>query len=179
MTTAAAVLDGLCRFYGGPEDPPTHTYRSPTISGLSVVRRAWAKRDDSGEYYVGKPPGTATGCQMVVQLPRGGDRRATFPAVAGLRKTRYGVELHCFIRSTASYSEDTQDFGYQLRDQIIAKVRTDPTCGSGGFEQGGFQVGEGDGPDVEWEYDQAETNTDDVTLAYLKVTFEAHAYEQG
>src|SRR5204862_827413 len=115
----------------------------PAVSGLGVVRRAWAKREDYAEFFYGQPPGTATGCQMIVQLPGGADRRLAGPSVAGRRLVRYTVELHCFVWSTAPYVEDTQDFMYALRDALIAKVRADPTLGSGGIEAGQFHVGEG------------------------------------
>lgn len=176
MTTDTAVLDGVCQFFGGPYSAVTHTYATPTVAGLTVVRRALAKRQDIAEYFVGLPKGTATGCVMVVHLPHGSDRRAAMPAVLGRRKSVYDVEAHCFIRSTASYSEDVQDFLYSLRDAIVTKIRTDPTLGSGGFEAGGFQVGEGDEPSIDWDASLTET-VNDVTQAYLMIAFQAAAYE--
>lgn len=177
---AGTYIRQVCTFFGGPEDPTTHTYRSPTIANLSVVRRAWPKREDKAEYFVGKPPGTTTGAICVVYMPGGSDRRVALPAVIGRRKSRYRAEMHCFIWSTAGYAEDTQDFGYDLRDQIITKIRTDPTLGSGGIEAGQFQVGEGgDGGDITWEWSQAATDKYDNTRAYLLVAFEAHAFEVG
>lgn len=174
----AAILDQLCQFFGGPYDAGTHTYRTPTVTNLSVVRRAFPKRLDSAEFFIGKPPGTGTGAQMTVMLPDGGSRRIAAPAVTGgRRRVRQAVDCHCYIWSTAGYAEDTQDFAYTLLAQILAKIYTDPTCGSGGFEQAGFQVGEGDAPDINWEYSQAETNIDEVTQGYLLMQFEAHTYE--
>jgi hypothetical protein len=69
-----------------------------------------------------------------------------------------------------------------LRDTLIAKIRTDPTLGSGGIENPnglGFQVGEGSedgGGEIAWAAEQAET-ADEVTKAYLMISFEAHAYD--
>lgn len=173
--TVATVLDQVCVFFGGAYDAPTRTYRTPTVAGLSVVRRAWAKRDDFAEYFVGQAPGTMTGCQMVVQIPDDSDRRVALPAITGRRKHRYSVELHCFVWSKAPYAEDVQDFVHALGDAIKAKIRTDVTLGTGGIEAGAFQVGEGDG-DIASHREQGET-TDEGTKAYLLISFEAHAYD--
>lgn len=179
MTTAVTVLDQVCQFFGGAYDPGTRTYRTPTVSGLSVVRRAWAKRDDYADYFVGQAQGTMTGAQMVVQVPDTRDRRVALPAIQGRRKVHYALELHCFVWSKALYVEDCQDFTYGLRDAIIARIRTDPTLGTGGIEAGNFQVGEGSedgGGEIMTHVEQPAT-VDDATKAYLLVTFEAHAYD--
>lgn len=173
--TAATVADQICQYFGGPYVPAFRNYRTPTVAGISLVRRAWAKRDDFADYFFGQPPGTATGCQMVVWLSDDSDRRVALPAVTGRRKVRYQVEMHCFVWSTASYAEDVTDFVYALGDAIKAKIRTDPTLGTGGIENNAFQVGEGDG-EIALHREQGAT-TDEGTKAYLLVQFEAHAYD--
>ena len=179
MTTTATVADQVCTFFGGAYDTPTRTYRTPTVAGLSVVRRAWAKQDDAADYFVGQAPGTTTGCQMVVFITDTRDHRVALPAITGRRKVHYAVEMHCFILSTAAYAEDVQDFTYALRDALVAKIRTDPTLGTGGIEAGNFQVGEGSedgGGEIMTHFEQYDT-TAELTKAYLLVSFEAHAYD--
>ena len=178
MTNATTVLDQICQFFGGPYDATLHTYHTPTVTGVSVVRRAFAKRDDFADYVYGQPVGTVTGCQMIAQISDTRDRRIALPAVLGRRKTRFTVDLHCFIWSKAAYVEDAQDFMYALRDAVIAKIRTDPTLGTGGIEAGNFQVGEGreDNEEIVTQMQQQVTETEG-TKGYLLVSFEAHSYD--
>jgi hypothetical protein len=185
--TTSTVLDQVCQFFGGPYDANTHTYRTPPApllaAGLSVVRRAWAKRDDFFDYTanLGSPVGVgvATGCQMVAQIGDTRDHRVALPAIQGRRKVHYAIDLHCFIWSKARYAEDCQDFTYTLRDALVAKIRTDPTLGTGGIENNAFQVGEGSedgGGEIVTHMEQAASEAED-TKAYLLISFEAHAYD--
>lgn len=179
MTSTTTVADQICQFFGGTYDSALHFYHPPTVAGLSTVRRAWPKQDDGSEYFYGQPLGTATGTVMVVWISGGHDHRVALPAIQGRRKTHYSVDLNCYILSTAAFAEDCQEFGYALRDALFTKIRTDPTLGTGGIENGAFQVGEGSedgGGEIAWTYEQGET-VDEVTKAYLQVSFEAHAYE--
>jgi hypothetical protein len=181
VSNTFSVLDQTCQFFGGAYDSTTHTYRTPTVAGLSVVRRATPKRDDFQEYVVGQPPGTMTGAIMLVWIPTTHDHRAALPAVSGRREVFYGIELHNFIWSKASFAEDCQDFVYQLEDAIKAKIRTDPTLGSGGFEAGAFHAGEGPAGgigDIDTEYQQGAMKNEG-TKAYLRISFTATAYETG
>lgn len=177
-----SVLNQLCVYFGGPFDTATRTYRTPQVTGLGVVRRAWAKRDDHAEYLVGMPPGSANGSQMVVQIEDGEESRvAVGGAVSGVKRLSHAVQLHCFIRSTERYAEDTQDYGYALRDAILAHIRADRTCGSGGFEAGygvGFQVGEGGEPWIRWHLSQTRSSAEE-SKAYLLITFDANEYAQA
>lgn len=176
--SAASALDALCRFFGGTYDAATHTYRTPQVSGLGVVRRAFAKRDDHVDYTLGAP-GVANGCQMVIQLGSGSERRvAVAGASSGLKQVRHLADLHCFIRSTAAYAEDAQDYAYGLLDGIRNRVHGDRTCGTGGFEVGGIQAGEGDEPEFDWEMSVAESHAE-LTKMYLKVTFDIVEYVQA
>lgn len=173
------VLNQLCVYFGGAYDPATHTYRTPQVTGLGVVRRAWPKRDDHAEYYHGMPPGSLNGCQMVVQASGGSESRAAVGgAVSGLKRLNHHIELHCFIRSTAPYAEDTQDYAYGLRDAIFTHIHTDRTCGSGGFEAGGFQIGEGGEPWLGWELAQARSSAD-ASKSYLLITCDANEYVEA
>lgn len=177
MTNAATVLDQICQFFGGAYDTNTHTYHTPTVSGISVVRRAWAKQDDfQGEYLLNQPVGSSTGCVIVVQVPDSRDNRVALPAVTGRRMSRFSIEMHGFLFSTAPYVEDAQDFGYALRDAIVAKIRTDPTLGTGGFENNAFEVGEGNFGEIATHLEQAVTE-DEATKGYLLISFEAHSID--
>jgi len=178
--TAAAVADGVCQFFGGPYDDQTRTYRTPTIPGVGLVRRAWPREDNGADYFLGMPPGTATGCVIVVQITDTHDTRVALPAVAGRRLVRYVVELHCFFLSTARMVEDCQDAVHALHDAVKARIRTDPTLGTGGIENNAFQVGEGaaDGGEIAAHIEQGGT-VNGETKAYMAISFEAHAYEVG
>jgi hypothetical protein len=179
--TVQTVLAQLATYLGGPYDPTQRTYHQspPVVPGLYSVRRAWAKQEDAAAYFYGAPPGTKSGCAMVVQIPDGTEHRvAVGGAVSGVKRLAHAVELHCFIRSSEPYPEDSQDFGYGLRDAIFARIRADRTCGSGGFEAGGFQVGEGGEPWLRWHLSQATTKAE-LTKLYLKIDFEAHEYIQA
>src|SRR5262249_47987089 len=78
--TARTVQNQICQYFGGPYDQSTRSYRTPQIPGLGVTRRAFPKREDEAEYYLGMPPGIGNGCVMVVWLLDGDERRI---AVAG------------------------------------------------------------------------------------------------
>lgn len=176
--SATAFIDTVCQFFGGPYDSTSHTYNSPTVAGLSAVRRAWAREDWAGEYFKNLTVGTATGCLMVVQIPDIIDGpRVALPGIQGRRFVRYGVDLHFWFMSKALFVEDCQDAVYAMRDAITAKIRTDPTLGSGGFEAGNFDAGEGQQP-ITTRIEQG-SNVDGLTQAYMKINFEAHAYEVG
>lgn len=180
--SATSVLNQLCVYFGGPYDAGTHTYRTPqiTVPGMAVgvIRRAWAKRDDHADYYLGAT-GIFTGCQIVVQLDSGRESRAAVGgATSGLKHVQHDVEMHCFIRSSASYAEDTQDSTYALLDAIRARIEADRTCGSGGFEAGvgvGFQVGEGGAPHLQWHTSAGRSSAEE-TKAYLNIHFAADEY---
>ena len=179
--TTQTVLDQLCVYLGGPYDAAQRIYHQTpqVVSGLYSVRRAWAKQEDAAQYLYGAPPGTKSGCAMVVQIPDGSEQRvAVGGAVSGVKRLAHVVELHGFIRSSELYAEDSQDFGYALRDAIFARIRADRTCGSGGFEVGGFQVGEGGQPWLRWHLSQAATRAE-LTKLYLRIDFEAHEYIQA
>lgn len=177
--SAASVLNQLGVYFGGTYDTATRSYRTPQISGLGVVRRAWAKNDDKADYYLGMSPGTATGSQLVIQLAGGDEQRVAFGgATSGGKKVTYDVELNFFIRSSAGYAEDAQDDAYALRDAAIAHLRADRTCGSGGFEVGGFQVGEGTDLGLTWSLSQARSSAQE-TKAYLLLTFQATEYVEA
>lgn len=185
--SAAAIADQICRYFGGPYDPATHTYRTPQISvpGMDgpVLRRAAPKRDDHATDYGLGTPGATTDCLILVLLERGQEERvAVAGASSGLKHVRWTVRLHCFLRSVAGYAEDVQDALYALLDAIRAHIQADRTCGSGGFEAGygvGFQVGEGGEPWLRWEVSPVHTTPRDLSKAYLLVEFDADEYVQA
>jgi hypothetical protein len=179
---ADPVLDQICQFFGGPYVPLQHAYQTPTVAGIAQVRRGFDKLDDYAEYFLGMPPGTLTGCQTVIRFTDGVDVRKTFPAVTGRKHHTYRVAMYCYFWSTAPYAEDCQDQVSTVRRAVISKMRTDPTCGSGGIEAGFFHVGipddHGQGGEIDW----AETNAvtvDQATKQGLTIRFEAHELPVG
>lgn len=141
--SAESVLTGLCTYFGGAYDPATRSYRTPRVAGLGAVRGSYVKKADLADFYLGMPEGTATGAQLVVALPSSTEKRIAVPAVLGWKEVRWTVELNFFLVSNATYSEDATAAFYALRDAVLAHIHADPACGSGGYEAGGFQVGEG------------------------------------
>lgn len=168
-----SVLDGICRYFGGPYDETTRTYRSSPLSkaGVGVVRRAWAKADVHADYFLGQDPGARTGCQIIVFIPRHSEQRiALGGAHSGMKQVTYEVQLLCFIRSRTAFAEDAQDDVYALRDALVEHMRLDRTLGDSVFQAGEHTDGGMDG--IDFRYGQPETKNE-LTKSYLEVTFAA------
>ncbi len=171
--TIQTALDGICRYFGGPYDPQTRTYRSSPLSqyGVGVTRRAWAKRDDHADYFWGQPTGAQTGCMMVVYIPRSTETRfAVGGAHGGQKNVIYEVQLCCFIRSRTQYAEDAQDDVYALRDALVDHLHLDRTLGGAVFEAG--EHVDGGSGSIDFEYGQPETKAE-LTKSFLLMTFPA------
>jgi hypothetical protein len=165
------VLDGVCTYFGGPYDPDTRTYRSSPITGVGVVRRAWAKRDDHADFFNGQDAGARTGCQIVVWIPHDSEVRfALGGAHGGMKNVRYNVELACYIRSRTPYAEDAQDDVYALRDALKEWMRADRTLGGACFEAG--EAVDGGQGSIDCDYGQPETAAE-LTKSFLLMTFTA------
>lgn len=188
--SAASIVDQLCRYFGGPYDPGTHTYRDPQLAvpGMSgpIVRRGAPKHDDHAtDYHLVNPPaaGVPIGCLMVIFAEFGDERRvAVAGAVSGVKHVSHKIRVHCFIRCLSQYSEDAQDAQYALLEAILGRIRADRTCGSGGFEAGygvGFQVGEGGEPWIRWQSSPISKGGRDLSKGYLLVEFDADEYIQA
>lgn len=168
-----SVLDGICRYYGGAYDETTRTYRASPLAqfGVGVVRRAWAKRDDHQDYYLGQPDGARTGCQIVVYIPRSSESRfAIAGAHGGQKNVVYEVQMCCYIRSRAAYAEDAQEDVYVLRDALVEHLRADRTLGGAVFEAG--ESVDGGNGSIDFEYGQPETKVE-LTKSFLMMTFPA------
>lgn len=178
-TTLQGVRDQICRWFGGPYDPNTRTYRTPQVEGLGVVRRARPKREDNADFYLGAPSsGAVMGSQMFVHIDSGvEERHATAGAFGGLKLLRSAVVLHVFLRSNAEWAEDAQDAFYDLLEDLKRRIRADRCMGSGGWEQGGFDAGEGT-PWLRWSMAPAETSAE-MTTGYLSIEFDVRYYEEG
>lgn len=171
--TIQSALDGICRYFGGPYDSQTRTYRSSPLSqyGVGVVRRAWPKRDDHADYFWGQQPGARTGCQIVVYIPRSTETRfALGGATSGQKNVLYEVQLCCYIRSRTPHAEDAQDDVYALRDALVDHLRLDRTLGSAVFEAG--EHVDGGSGSIDFDYGQPETKAE-MTKSFLLMTFPA------
>jgi hypothetical protein len=179
-TTLQGVRDGVCRWFGGPYDPNTRSYRTPQVEGLGAVRRARPKREDNADFYLGAPSsGAVMGSQMFVHVDSGVESRAAMAgAFGGLKLLTSAVVLHVFMRSTTEFAEDAQDAFYDLLEALKSRIREDRCMGSGGFEVGGFDIGEGGAPWLRWSMAPAETSAE-MTQGYLAIEFEARYYESG
>lgn len=167
------VLDGICRYFGGPYDDTTRTYRSSPLAknGVGVVRRAWAKDDNHADYFWGQDNGARTGCQIVVYIPRSSEARfAVGGATGGMKNVVYEVQLCCYVRSRTPYAEDAQDDVYALRDALVDHLRADRTLAGAVFEAG--EHVDGGSGSIDFDYGQPETKAQ-LTKSFLLMTFPA------
>jgi hypothetical protein len=166
-----SVLDGICQYFGGPYDPVTRTYRSSPITGVGVVRRGWAKRDDHGDYFNGQPAGARTGCQIVVYIPRKSEARITVGGPhGGMKNVTYDVQLACYIRSRTPYAEDAQDDTFALQDALVEWMRLDRELGGCVFEAG--EHVDGGSGSIDFDYGQPETSAE-MAKSFLLMSFTA------
>lgn len=179
-TTLAGVRDGICCWFGGIHDPATRSYRNPQVPGLGVVRRSRPKVLDTADYYVGQPSsGALLGSTMFVHLDSWTESRVAMAgAFGGLKLVQAAVVLHVWLRSTAPETEDAQDGFYELLEALGDRLREDRCVGTGGFEAGGFQIGEGGAPWITWQVEPAEVASE-LTTAYASSTFKADFYRAG
>lgn len=179
-TDLQRVRDGICCWFGGVYDPTTRSYNNPQVPGLGVVRRSRPKVQSDEDYYVGAPSsGSIAGATMLVHLDTWTEQRVAMAgAFGGLKLVTGSVVLHMFLQSKSPYAEDGQDAFYDLLDALGARIREDRCMGTGGFEAGGFQCGEGGAPGITWQIQPAEVSAE-VTSAYASCAFDVHFYKAG
>lgn len=178
-TTLRRVHDGVCRWFGGAYDPDTRSYRTPQVENLGVVRRGRPKHEDNADFFLAQPAdGALMGSWMWVHVDSGTEQRAAVAGHFGLKEITSSVVLHVFLRSYAEFAEDAQDAFFDLQEALMARVREDPALGSGGFEVGGFDVGEHGAPWLRWAMAPAETS-DGLTTSYLFIEFQARYFREG
>lgn len=166
-----SVLDGICRYYGGPYDEATRTYRSSPVLGVGVVRRGWAKEDNPQDYFNGMDPGARTGSQIVVWIPHDSESRfAVAGEHGGMKNVRYDVEMACYIRSRTPFAEDAQGDVYALRDALKEWMRADRSLGGACFEAG--EAVDGGKGSIDCDYGQPETKAG-LTKSFLLMSFTA------
>jgi hypothetical protein len=178
-TDLQRVRDGICCWFGGIHDPETRSYRNPQVEGLGVVRRSRPKVMPDTDYYLGAPSsGRLAGATMLVHLDSWTEQRVALAgAFDGLKLITASAVLHLFMQSKAPFAEDGQDAFYDLLDRIGERIRADRCMGTGGFEAGGFQCGEG-GSRITWQMQPAEVSSE-VTSAYASCVFDVDFYKAG
>lgn len=179
-TTLARVRDGVACWFGGIYDEPTRSYRNPQVPGLGVVRRARPKVLAASDYYLGAPhSGMVIGSAMLVHLDTWTESRVAISgAFGGLKLIQVACVLHVWLQSKAPHTEDGQDAFYDLLEALGDRIREDRCMGTGGFEAGGFQCGEGGAPWITWQMEPAEVSSE-VTGAYASCSFNIHFYRSG
>lgn len=166
-----SVLDGICRYFGGPYDEITRTYRSSPVPGVGVVRRGWTTDDKPADYFNGMDSGARTGCQIVIWIPHDSEERfAVAGAHGGMKNVRYDVEMACYIRSRTPYAEDAQDDVYALRDALKEWMRADRELGGCVFEAG--EAVDGGKGSIDCDYGQPETKAG-LTKSFLLMSYTA------
>lgn len=179
-TNLQRVRDGICCWFGGIYDPATRSYNNPQVPGLGVVRRARPKVQSDEDYYLGAPSsGMIAGATMLVHLDTWSEQRVAMAgAFDGIKLITGSVVMHVWLQSRAEHSEDATDAFYDVLDAIGDRLRQDRCMGSGGFEAGGFQAGEGGAPWITWQMEPAEVSSE-VTAAYASCSYNVHFYRQG
>ena len=74
---------------------------------------------------------------------------------------------------TRSYQRDAEDAQADydaLIDNIVAKIESDPSFGTNGFEYGGFWFAEGDPAGLSIEYNPPSTDKRDITNQYAVIS---------
>jgi len=169
--SAAAVLDGICRYFGGPYDPGTRTYRASPVAGVGVVRRAFAKRDNHGDYFHGLPAASRTGSQIIVTIYRSREFRIALGGEhGGMKQRNFEAELACFIRSRTPHAEDAQDDVYALQDALVGWMQRDRTLGGAVFQAGEHMTNGSN--EIAFGYGQPQTK-DELTKSFLSMAFSA------
>jgi hypothetical protein len=169
--SSASVLNGICRYFGGPYDDATRTYRASPVAGVGVVRRAWAKDDNHEDYFNGMDAGARTGCQIIVWIPRRSEQRfAVAGPHGGQKNVRYDIELAVYVRSRTPLAEDAQDDVYALQDALVEWMRADRTLGAACFEAG--EAVDGGQGSIDFEYGQPETKAG-LTKSFFLMSFTA------
>lgn len=179
-TTIPRVRDGVACWFGGAYDPITRSYTNPQVPGLGVVRRARPKVQANTDFYIGAASsGSIIGSTMLVHLDTWTEKRiAIGGAFDGLKLISAACVLHVFLQSKAPHSEDATDAFYDLLDALADRIRADRCMGTGGFEAGGFQCGEGGAPWITWQMEPAQVSSE-VTSAYASCSFTIDFYKQG
>lgn len=179
-TSASATRDQIGTYLVGPYSATFRGFLpavvgAPPVAGLWAARRSWDKEDNGRNFVRDAPAGTKSGAMAIIELSSGDERRVSVPIGTGRRRASYSLRLHVYVQSFEPYAEDAQDFAHALRDAIFTRLRADPTCASGGFELGGFQIGEGGDPWFRWAMSSPETNAEETRI-YLLIEAEAHQY---
>lgn len=183
-TNINRVRDGVACWFGGIYDPNTRSYNNPQVTGLGVVRRGRPKVQSDQEYYIGAASsGSIIGSTMLVHLDTWTETRVALAgAFDGLKLIQAACVLHVFLVSRAPYAEDAQDAFYELldgdEDSLSARIRQDRCMGTGGFEAGGFQCGEGGSPPITWQIQPADVSSE-MTSAYASCSFNIDFFRQG
>lgn len=153
MTASSkALVDSLCRFFGGPYAPATLDYRTPTVTGLGSVRRGLLSHQDPTYFYTTIPTGHWS--LLVVSLSRWDEERQTMGVGTGLKRRRNRVELGLFTRSVEANPSLAFDDVLVLVDALVTRIESDPDCGTGGWERGGVSFGEGSPSGLSVDYAQ-------------------------
>lgn len=182
--TTLTVADTIATFLAGPYDAATRLYHSstpgtPVVAGLYSLKRARPKQWDGAEYDYGMQPGvTQIGCTGIVLVEGGTESRiAVAGATSGVKMVRHDVQIDFMLRGTSAHAEDVEDAQRALWDAVVARIRSDRTCGSGGFEVGGFQIAETD-PWLRHTFSSV-TTSNNVSKAAMILTTEAHELVQA
>lgn len=180
--TGAAVLDQICQYLAGPYDSVRKFYATPgapVIPGLFVVKRAPTKSLDEQLWSYGATTPQASGAIAIVTVDQSDEQRIAVAGQSGIKKVAWDVEITVDIHSTSRDAEDVYDFTNGLRDALLARIRADKTCGSGGFEAGatGFQLAE-TFPWLRSHMGPPRTSST-ITKQSLTLLTEAHQYVQA
>lgn len=181
--TYTSTLDTLCTFFGGPYDAARQIYANPgapPVAGLYAVKRGEPKSVDPTWWKYGANPPPAIGAMGFVFLSdnNSSERRiALGGATSGIKKVAIDVNIQIGFRADTNDAEPVEDAITAMVDAMLARIRSDRTCGSGGFELGGLQIAETD-PWLRWRNSKPKTSAGGTKASLFFMT-EAHYYVQA
>lgn len=180
-TTNAALLDRACTYLGGPYDAARRWYSTgtavPVLPFVYVVKRAYGKDFNARDFAYGAvAESQSTAALGVVVIGDNGahEERIAVAGQSGIKKVSTDMELRFYVRSNTAHAEDCEDAMVSIVDSTLALLRADKTMGSGGFEAGGFQIGETT-PWLIWRKSKV-VSSNGSSKGYVHFSTEAHYY---
>ena len=148
-STLTSVTNQIATYFAGPYDSARRLYWSGVagtqlVAGLYSIKTARPANFDAKLWDLGAatPPAISALAILDVGADDDMEQRVALPAVNGVKKVTHDVMLTVMFRGSTPYAEDVTLAIRAMRDALATRLRADITCGSGGFEVGGFQLAE-------------------------------------
>jgi hypothetical protein len=101
------------------------------ITGLGAVFAHPARFTPEGDFYANEDPGTSDGAVIFLHLEHVSAKRIELKgASAGGKQRKYTLALDCFIRSSASTTQECGAFADTFLDSLTARIEADKNAGA-------------------------------------------------